>query len=576
MAKLLKLRRGTTSQHSSFTGAEGEVTVDTDKETLVVHDGSTAGGHPVAAEDMANVSSASIVGRLGTGSIVKAKLEADIIDGTKLADDACNSEHYTNGSIDHAHLSSDCIQSDNIADDQVNSEHIAAGAVDLEHMSSQSVDEDNLKISNAGSNGQYLQKQSGNTGGLTWATVDLTTLSASNLTSGTVAAARLDTATTQSAGNNSTKIATTAYADTAVSNLVDSSPAALNTLNELAAAIGDDANFSTTITNSLAGKLATNGNGSSVTNLNASALSSGTIPDARFPSTLPAVSGANLTGIESFVTGMILLWSGSSGSIPSGFVLCNGSNSTPDLRGRFVVGHHNTDGDYDVDDTGGSKTRTLSTSNLAAHTHGGGSHTHSGGSHTHSASSHTHSIGAHDHNVGNHSHSVGNHSHNVNNHTHSTPNHNHNMNSHTHSTNNTGNHSHGITVAGGYDGSNYPNAHSYRNRNYSNWDNNSYNTASAGGHSHNTNSGTSNTNASGSGNTGNSAPTTNNTGPGNTGNATATTSEQGAYNTGSAGGNTGAGSATTGSGSATTGSTGSGASFDIRPPYYALCYIMKT
>ena len=54
MAKLLKLRRGTTSQHSSFTGAEGEVTVDTDKETLVVHDGSTAGGHPVAAQDMAN------------------------------------------------------------------------------------------------------------------------------------------------------------------------------------------------------------------------------------------------------------------------------------------------------------------------------------------------------------------------------------------------------------------------------------------------------------------------------------------------------------------------------------------
>jgi len=47
MAKLLKLRRGTTSQHSSFTGAEGEVTVDTDKETLVVHNGSTSGGFPV-------------------------------------------------------------------------------------------------------------------------------------------------------------------------------------------------------------------------------------------------------------------------------------------------------------------------------------------------------------------------------------------------------------------------------------------------------------------------------------------------------------------------------------------------
>ena len=38
-------------------------------------------------------------------------------------------------------------------------------------MSSQSVDEDNLKISNGGTNGQYLQKQSGNSGGLTWADV---------------------------------------------------------------------------------------------------------------------------------------------------------------------------------------------------------------------------------------------------------------------------------------------------------------------------------------------------------------------------------------------------------------------
>ena len=42
MAKLLKLRRGTTTQHGSFTGAEGEVTIDTTKDTAVVHDGSTA------------------------------------------------------------------------------------------------------------------------------------------------------------------------------------------------------------------------------------------------------------------------------------------------------------------------------------------------------------------------------------------------------------------------------------------------------------------------------------------------------------------------------------------------------
>tara|TARA_B100000953_G_C18001840_1_gene415372 strand:- start:12 stop:956 length:945 start_codon:yes stop_codon:yes gene_type:complete len=50
MAKQLQLRRGTTSQHSSFTGLVGEVTVDTDKDVVVIHDGSTAGGEPLATE----------------------------------------------------------------------------------------------------------------------------------------------------------------------------------------------------------------------------------------------------------------------------------------------------------------------------------------------------------------------------------------------------------------------------------------------------------------------------------------------------------------------------------------------
>jgi len=70
-----------------------------------------------------------------------------------------------------------------------------------------------------------------------------------------VALAGNPTTTTQSAGNNTTRIATTAFVSTAVANLADSAPDALNTLNELAAAMGDDANFSTTITNSIAAKL---------------------------------------------------------------------------------------------------------------------------------------------------------------------------------------------------------------------------------------------------------------------------------------------------------------------------------
>jgi len=93
MAKLLKLRRGTTSQHSSFTGAEGEVTVDTDKESLVVHNGSTAGGFPIARADGTGVSNFTITGELDAATLdisgnadIDGTLEADAytVNGTAL------------------------------------------------------------------------------------------------------------------------------------------------------------------------------------------------------------------------------------------------------------------------------------------------------------------------------------------------------------------------------------------------------------------------------------------------------------------------------------------------------------
>ena len=74
-----------------------------------------------------------------------------------------------------------------------------------------------------------------------------------------------------------------------------------------------------------------------------------------------AGSGATPTWASPFPSGMIVLWSGSTGSIPTGWVICNGSNSTPDLRDRFVVGAGST---YSVDATGGSANATL-----VSHTH---------------------------------------------------------------------------------------------------------------------------------------------------------------------------------------------------------------
>ena len=72
-----------------------------------------------------------------------------------------------------------------------------------------------------------------------------------------------------------------------------------------------------------------------------------------------------------------MIWSGASNAIPSGFVLCDGNNSTPDLRNRFVIGAGNS---YSVNDTGGSADATL-----VSHTHGAGTYSAgSAGAHTHS------------------------------------------------------------------------------------------------------------------------------------------------------------------------------------------------
>ena len=98
------------------------------------------------------------------------------------------------------------------------------------------------------------------------------------------------------------------------------------------------------------------------------------------------VTATSFSGVGAFVSGMIILWSGAADAIPSGFVLCNGSNGTPDLRGRFVVGYSDTDGDYDVNDTGGSKDNTLSVSQLPSHNHSfSGSASHN---HTHTKATH--------------------------------------------------------------------------------------------------------------------------------------------------------------------------------------------
>ena len=82
-------------------------------------------------------------------------------------------------------------------------------------------------------------------------------------------------------------------------------------------------------------------------------------------------------------SGGIIIWSGSSAAIPTGWLLCNGTSGTPNLMDRFVVGAGST---YTVGATGGAATVALTEANLPSHTHGvnitsGGNsrgHTHGG------------------------------------------------------------------------------------------------------------------------------------------------------------------------------------------------------
>ncbi len=84
------------------------------------------------------------VGTIGTGvwqgtAIASGYIAADAITGAKIADDALDSEHYTDGSIDTAHLAADAVTGAKIADDAIDSEHYTDGSIDTAHIADDQV-----------------------------------------------------------------------------------------------------------------------------------------------------------------------------------------------------------------------------------------------------------------------------------------------------------------------------------------------------------------------------------------------------------------------------------------------------
>ena len=104
-------------------------------------------------------------------------------------------------------------------------------------------------------------------------------------------------APTAASGTNTTQVATTAFVATAVANLVDAAPGALDTLNELAAALGDDANFATTISTSLGEKLVKASNLSDLASASTARTNLGLGSIATQASSNVSITGGSINGI---------------------------------------------------------------------------------------------------------------------------------------------------------------------------------------------------------------------------------------------------------------------------------------
>ena len=165
MAKLVKRRRGTTTEHTSFTGSEGEITIDLDKETVVVHNGAQAGGFPLAREDLSNVTLTNLIGvtqlnlsdgtsgqvirtdgsgtiSFGTidtsttsvggdisGTVANAQIVANAITATELAANAVTTVKILDANVTTAKLVDDAITTAKITDLNVTTGKIAASAI---------------------------------------------------------------------------------------------------------------------------------------------------------------------------------------------------------------------------------------------------------------------------------------------------------------------------------------------------------------------------------------------------------------------------------------------------------------
>jgi len=128
----------TTQINALSSPANGQLVYDSTLDLLKVYDG--AAWQLVGAQaDGSTIELSSNTLSIKAGGVATASLAADAVTGAKIADNAINSEHYTDGSIDSVHLAADVVTGAKIADNAIDSEHYTDGSIDAAHLASSAV-----------------------------------------------------------------------------------------------------------------------------------------------------------------------------------------------------------------------------------------------------------------------------------------------------------------------------------------------------------------------------------------------------------------------------------------------------
>lgn len=143
MSTQLKLRRGSTADHGTFVGASGEITVDTSKKTVVVHDGVTSGGTPLLTDT--------------AGSVVGNNIQTNAITADKIAPGAVGSGELGGGVVNSSHIENGAVTTEKLADGSVTTDKLSnSGVVPGDYASASITVDAKGRVTGISSGGGYV------------------------------------------------------------------------------------------------------------------------------------------------------------------------------------------------------------------------------------------------------------------------------------------------------------------------------------------------------------------------------------------------------------------------------------